>query len=223
MPSAPTLLLVGLGPGLSLAVCRRFAQAGHRIAFVVRTEAQVADFEGQFAAHGIEATGVTAPASDPAGLQAGLETLVERWGVPEATLYNVSIFRGEQPPSRIVPEEFVEDLKLNVLGALVTTQTLLAHYRRQGTGTLLYTGGGSALYPQAAYASLSIGKVALRNLVFAVADEVRAEGIRVGMLRIDGAIKPGTAFDPEKIAEAYYQMYAGLTLTGEVETVFGGA
>lgn len=219
--SQKTLLLVGLGPGLSAAVSRAFAKNGHRIAFIVRTPAHVADFEQQFAAEGIEAKGAAADASNPEALAQGLGALVDAWGVPDVLLYNVSIFRQEVP-SEIKPEEFVFDFRLNVQGALVATQTVLPGMLQRGSGTLLYTGGGAALSHSAPFTSLGVGKAAMRHLVHCIADEVRPKGISVGTFLINGAIKPGTPFGPEVIAPHYYAFYEKLTPTSEVELIFNG-
>lgn len=219
--SQKTLLLVGLGPGLSNALVREFAKHGFRIAFIVRTPDKVAEFEKQLRADGIEALGVAADASDPVDLAEGIQTLLGEWHLPDVLLYNVSIFRM-QSPSEINPEELVLDFRLNVQGALVATQTVLPGFKARGHGTLLYTGGGSAFSFHAPFTSLGMGKGAMRHLVHCIADEVQKEGISVGTFVINGAIKPDTPFAPEVIAPHYYRFYEQLTPTSEVEVVFNG-
>ena len=76
-----------------------------------------------------------------------------------------------------------------------------------GQGTILLTGGGFALRPLAALTSLGIGKAALRNLAFSLAEELGPRGIRVGTVTILGSVAPCTAFDPASIAEAYWALH----------------
>jgi NAD(P)-dependent dehydrogenase (short-subunit alcohol dehydrogenase family) len=88
---------------------------------------------------------------------------------------------------------------------------------------MLFTGGGLALRPEygASVPSLAAGKSALRGLVLAMAAELAADGIRAGLITIAGMVQAGTAFDPDRIAELYWQFHAGAVRS--VETVFDGS
>ena len=75
----------------------------------------------------------------------------------------------------------------------------------QGAGRILLTGGGLALHPNAQAASLSLGKVAIRSLAFMLAQELRGTAIRAATVTICGYIQTGSYFDPQRIAEVFYQ------------------
>lgn len=51
-------------------------------------------------------------------------------------------------------------------------------------GTILVTGGGFAIYPNADWLSLSIGKTGGRALALALAPELAKKNIRVGISRL---------------------------------------
>ncbi len=70
--------------------------------------------------------------------------------------------------------------------------------------TILFTGGGFADHPVPALATLSLGKAALRSAATILGAELAEDRIRVGSVTIAGAISPGTPFDPDRIAEAYW-------------------
>ncbi|MCB2289796.1 SDR family NAD(P)-dependent oxidoreductase [Clostridium sp. CS001] len=74
-------------------------------------------------------------------------------------------------------------------------------------GTILFTGGMLALNPVASRASASISKAGLRNLAFTLADELSPCGITVGTITIGGVVQSGTFFDPDLIAESYWELY----------------
>ena len=96
--------------------------------------------------------------------------------------------------------------------------------RAAGRGTLLFTGGGLALYPEygAGVSSLAAGKAGLRAFAFALAKELAPEGIHVATVTIAGTVKPGTAFDPDRIAEEYWALHAQPADSWSVERVFDG-
>jgi hypothetical protein len=68
------------------------------------------------------------------------------------------------------------------------------------------TGGGFADHPIPAFATVSLGKVALRSAAKMLAADLEPEGVRVTTLTIAGQIVPTTAFDPDKIAQCYWDI-----------------
>jgi NAD(P)-dependent dehydrogenase (short-subunit alcohol dehydrogenase family) len=97
---------------------------------------------------------------------------------------------------------------VNVIGALISAKQVLPHMREQQRGSILFTGGGLALGPAPQYASLAMGKAALRNLAYSLGGELEDENILVGTVTIAGYIKPGTHFAPERIADAFWALHA---------------
>jgi NAD(P)-dependent dehydrogenase (short-subunit alcohol dehydrogenase family) len=64
------LLLVGAGPGLGVAVARRFAVGGYRVTLVARSKDKLADLVNSLSDTGAEVATIEADASDPEGLGA---------------------------------------------------------------------------------------------------------------------------------------------------------
>jgi hypothetical protein len=69
-----------------------------------------------------------------------------------------------------------------------------------------HDGGGFADHPIPALATVSLGKAALRSAATMLGPDLKADGVRVTTLTIDGQIVAGTPFDPERIAERYWQV-----------------
>ena len=78
--------------------------------------------------------------------------------------------------------------------------------RGGGGGTLLFTGGGFADALPQSLATLSLGKLALRGVATMLARELRDDGIHAGSLTILGQIAAGTPLDPDRIADAYWEI-----------------
>ena len=75
-----------------------------------------------------------------------------------------------------------------------------------GFGTMIVTGGGFADHPIPALATVSLGKAALRAAATMLGADLEPDGIRVATLTIAGRIVAGTAFDPERIAERFWDV-----------------
>src|SRR5580700_3407857 len=69
------LMLVGAGPGLGMAIARRFAVGGYRITLVARSADGLRDLAGTLADTGAKVSTVAADASDPDGLGARMTEL----------------------------------------------------------------------------------------------------------------------------------------------------
>jgi short-subunit dehydrogenase len=69
------LLLVGAGPGLGMAVARRFAVGGYRVTLVARSTDKLGDLADSLSDTGAEIGTIEADASDLEGLGARLTEL----------------------------------------------------------------------------------------------------------------------------------------------------
>ena len=57
--------------------------------------------------------------------------------------------------------------------------------------------------PHPNLATLSLGKLGLRRVANLLGTQLADDGIRVLTLTVNGAVEPGTPFDPDHIAERY--------------------
>ena len=199
--------IVGAGPGVSLAVARRFGREGFRIALIARRENALADYQVELATAGVESFGFAADAGDARSLRGAFERIANQLGPTAVLVYNVAA-NAPGSPSTLDGERLVEAFRSNVVGALVASQQVIPQMQTTGSGTMLFTGGGLALSPWPQAAALAVGKAGLRNLVYSLAAELEPAGIHVATVTIAGMVQPGTEFDPERIAEVYWQLHA---------------
>lgn len=213
------LIVVGIGPGVGAAVARRFAREGYAVGAVARSAAGLAAQLEPLRAAGTVVEGVTADAGDPAALQAAIALLQQRLGPAEVLVYNAAGVRMT-PLATLAAAELAEDLAISVVGALAAAQAVLPGMRERGAGSVLLTGGGYAFEPAPALASLGVGKAALRNLAFSLHADLQPAGVHAATVTIAGPVQPGTAFDPDRIAEAYWALHQQPRGAFDRETIF---
>jgi NAD(P)-dependent dehydrogenase (short-subunit alcohol dehydrogenase family) len=214
-------IIIGYGPGVSGAFAEAIAREGHALALIARDAAKLDAAAKALRASGFDAEGFAADASDAASLTAALDAARARFGDAEVLLYNAAFWRPG-PVLNTTPESFDADFHVCVTGALIAAQALAPAMIEAGRGTLLFTGGGLALYPSPQAPSLSIGKAGIRALALMLAEELAPKGIRVGTVTIAGEVAPNTAFAPEKIAAAFLSLHHGLPDPKTAEMLFSG-
>jgi short-subunit dehydrogenase len=202
------LLLVGAGPGLGTAVARRFAVGGYRLTLVARNPDGLSDLAGTLADTGAEISTIAADASDPDGLGARLKQLFLQSGAPGVIVYNAVMGAADRLLTSSVAH-LQAAYSVDVISAIVVAQVAAPAMRAAGRGTIIVTGGGFADHPIPALATVSLGKAALRSAATMLGADLGPDGIRVATLTIAGQIAAGTSFDPERIAERYWDVVRG--------------
>jgi NAD(P)-dependent dehydrogenase (short-subunit alcohol dehydrogenase family) len=210
-----SVFVIGAGPGIGQSVARRFARDGMAVGVIARSQATV-----DAALAGLPAgSGATADAADEDGLRAALDTLVAQLGVPDVLVYNAAIIQTDAIGDLSV-RRHTEAWAVNVVGAITAAAHLLPRMAERGAGTYLLTGGMPAPVP--ALTSLSLGKAGVRALTELLAAQFGPAGVHVATVTVAGAVAPGTAFDPDAIAEEYARLHAQPRAAWERETVFAG-
>jgi short-subunit dehydrogenase len=199
------LLLVGAGPGLGVAVARRFAQGGYRVTLVARSSDALVRLADDLADTGADLDTMSADASDPEDLGVRLSALYRASGAPGLIVYNAVMGAPDHLLTSSVAH-LQTAYAVDVIGAIVVAQVAAPAMRAAGFGTILVTGGGFADYPIPGLATVSLGKAALRSAATMLGADLKQDGIRVATLTIAGQIVADTAFAPERIAERYWDV-----------------
>jgi NAD(P)-dependent dehydrogenase (short-subunit alcohol dehydrogenase family) len=213
-------LVVGAGPGIGAAVGKAFATDGMNVALASRNPARLEPHCQEI--H--RATGRwVRPFPVEAGSTDSLKTLFDavhaEMGPPEVVVFNAAhAHRGR--PTAVPVEQWLDDFRLNVLGALTCAQLAAPGMRERGHGSILFTGGGFAHEPSALYASLSAGKAALRSLTYSLAQELGSHGIHVATVTVYGLLQVGTHFDPGRIANHYVRLHHQSRGNFEIEVIY---
>ncbi len=218
-PTKPVCAIVGVGPGIGLAVAKKFAAENFSLALIARNADRVKQMAAD--ANVADAKAYGADARDRASLQSALTTASDDLGPIEVLVYNAAALTVATPTA-LAPEALEDDMAVSVVGALTALRSVVPTMLSRGVGTVLFTGGGLALYPSSAVTSLSIGKAAIRSLAFCLAEELADDPIRVGMVSVFGTVEPGTPFDPTKIAAAFWEVHTDKEGSLGIEIQFKG-
>lgn len=213
--------IVGMGPGVSAAVARRFGREGFAIGAVARGAEGLERHLAAWRADGLTAAGATADAGDVPALHAALAKLRTELGEAQVLVYNAAGVTY-RPLADLTPEQFAADLQISTVGAFAAAQFVLPGMRARRSGTVLLTGGGFAFEPMPALASLGAGKAAIRNLAFSLFADLKDSGVHAATVTICGQVEAGTGFDPDRIADAYWALHAQPPGTFERELQFRG-
>jgi NADP-dependent 3-hydroxy acid dehydrogenase YdfG len=212
-----SLVIVGAGPNLGLAIARRFGREGFSVGLVSRNQEKLDGLAGELEADGITAAGAAADIRDSDGLAAAIRSLADRLGAVEVLEYSPLPAREFMKP---ILETTVDDvrgpLEFSVLGAVAATQAVIGPMLDAGRGTILFTTGGAAIKPYPLRAGVGIsfaGEVAYARMLH---EEVAPRGVHVAHTAIPGRIAPGEDHEPEDIAEILWSHHAN---RGDFQTV----
>lgn len=220
--TSPLAIVAGAGPGVGAAVARRFAAEGFRVALIARDQTRLASLAAPILAAGGAAVTYAADLSVHSDVVDVMARILREHGSPAVLLWNAALW-SETPALSLDPADFDRQLRLGLTCAVTAIQAAAPSMNARGKGTILMTGGGLALAPQygGVVPALTAVKSALRGFVHASAPEFADQGLRLGMVTIAGQVVPGTAFDPDRIAEAFWAIHAGEQ--AQTERIFDGS
>jgi NAD(P)-dependent dehydrogenase (short-subunit alcohol dehydrogenase family) len=200
-----TVAIVGAGPGLGSALARRFAKAGWSVALVAKRQDVLDAGLSELVPFVVNTCAAGADVVDRPSLGRAFASVERALGVPDVVVYNASIYQGEAA-LELSDEALRLALDVHVVGALNTAQYAIAAMRRADQGVLVFTVNSLARSPEAMSAALSIGKGAQLNLALSLERELADSPIHVGVVTVCGPIKAGTFYDPDRLANIYWEL-----------------
>jgi NAD(P)-dependent dehydrogenase (short-subunit alcohol dehydrogenase family) len=197
------IVMVGVGPGIGVAVARRFVREGMSAGLIARSEEKVKAAADALA--GAEVLAVTADSTDEVGLRAALDRVINAHGVPDVVVYNAAVIQPDAVGD-LTAQQQLDAWAVNVVGAITTAAYVVPSMVERGSGTFIITGGMPE--PKPAYVSLSLGKAGVRTLVTLLDQQYGAAGIHAATVTVGGGVAPGSLWDPEDIADHYWRLHA---------------
>lgn len=194
--------MVGVGPGLGLAVARRFAREGMTAGLIARSEATVKAAAEELGS--ADVLPVTADVTDEGALRAALDRVVDAYGVPEVVVYNAALVQADRIGD-LTARQHLDAFAVNVVGAITTAAHLAPAMAERGSGSFLITGGMPV--PKPDYASLSLGKAGMRAVVTLLHQQYGAAGVHAASVTVSGGVSPGSLWDPDDIADHYWRLH----------------
>jgi NAD(P)-dependent dehydrogenase (short-subunit alcohol dehydrogenase family) len=213
-------IVIGAGPGIGLAVARRFAVEGLPVGLIARTAATLDSVATDLAKTGAETAAETADVRDELALRSALDRIVNTLGVPEVLIYNAAVVQWDEF-GELTANRHLDAWATNVVGAITAIGHIAPRMADRGSGTVIITGGMPTPIPEVT--SLSLGKAGVRALTELLATRLGPSGIHVATVTVGGAVERGTAFDPEEIAEQYWLLHTQARDEWDRELLYTGS
>ncbi|MEE9254485.1 MAG: SDR family NAD(P)-dependent oxidoreductase [Pseudomonadales bacterium] len=192
--SDPVCLVTGVGPGTGVAICRRFADGGYRVAMLARRLERLRSFETDIDG----ATAYEADVTDRDRLEEVLDRVHEELGTPTVIVHNA--VRGTfGNVMEIEASDLEQNFRVNVLGLLHLTQLGVPAMIDGDGGAIIVTGNTSARRGRGNFAGFAPTKAAQRILAESMARHLGPQGIHVAYLIIDAVI--GSPRTRERMSE----------------------
>lgn len=211
-------LVVGVGPGLGAALCRRFAAAGIRVAMGARREAALKSLTDEIGSGNGQIRGYAADATDEKAVASLFAKVKADLGEPDLVVYNAGAFQRTSILEASAAD-FERCWRVGCFGGFLVGREAARIMATRGSGTILFTGATASLRGSAQFFNLAVGKFGLRALAQSMARELGPKGVHVAHVTIDGQIAgpyyadlakqrgPDALLDPDGIAETYYQLH----------------
>ena len=191
---------------MGYATAARFASEGFQIVLSARNPTNTRDLADRLKAKGYRAEVRTVNSADPESVAALIADIEKQFGSIDVLHYNAASLRKAtlREQSRA---SFVEDLAVNIGGALVATQAVIQQMGERRSGTILLTGGGLSLAPNSEFISLSIGKAGIRTLTLGTFESLKRQGIHIATVTVSAAVAPDSE-EAEAVAERFWQLHS---------------
>jgi NAD(P)-dependent dehydrogenase (short-subunit alcohol dehydrogenase family) len=204
--SGKIALVTGAGQGIGLAIARRFAEAGAKIAAADLSRERAESAAAQLILDGHRAAPFEADVSDPVHAKKMIAGTVEAFGRIDILVNNAGIGHVK-PFLEISIDEWQRILDTNLTGTFLCSQAAALAMVQQGSGTIINIAsisgerGGTG---RAAYGASKAGVILLTKVM---AIELAAAGIRVNCIS-PGPTETGQVqqYHDTATREAYYRL-----------------
>jgi NAD(P)-dependent dehydrogenase (short-subunit alcohol dehydrogenase family) len=226
-----TALITGGTQGLGLQIARHYLRAGIAgvcicgrdpdVLVAAREELQGAAGSDQ------EVIAEVADVSSAADVERLLDTTLERF--PELTILvnNAGVYGPMGTIDRVDWREWARAIEINLLGSMLPSRALVAHFVRRSYGKIVQLSGGGATNPLPGLSAYAASKAAAVRFAETLAEELREHHVDVN------AVAPGAlntrmldevlAAGPERVGPGFYERALEQQRSGGVPLERGAA
>ena len=215
------IALVAAGQRLGLSLGKIFGGHGFEVALIARSKERLGELTEKLAAEGVTAAGFAADVTDRPALAAALDRAAGQFGGIEVLHYS-SPGAGTTQALRstgaldVTADTLQPQIESICYGAITATRAVLPAMLAAGTGTLLYTTGGSSVTPAPVFVSAGMAGAALRKWALTLNGVLAGRGVYAGHVAIGtwiagtpGAPEGTPLKDPDDIARLYWDLHTG--------------
>lgn len=171
------VLITGGGRGVGRATALRLAREGAAVALLARTRGDLDAVVGEVTAAGGAAIAAVADVGDAVQVRGAVEGAIRSLGGLDGLVLNAGL--GVHGPVETYPvEDWQESIATMLTGPFLVAQAALPALKAAGDARIVAIGSGAAYAGYANLASYCAAKWGLRGFMLALAEEVKADGIR---------------------------------------------
>jgi len=176
-----TALITGAGKGIGRAVALALANEGVQVGLVARTEKDLQAVAQEAGALGVKTAVATADVSDINSVNAAVAKIRQELG-PIDILINNAGTAAFGKFLELTPEQWENQVKVNLFGVYYTTRAVLPEMIERQTGDIVNVSSTAGLKGAPVTSAYSASKFGLMGLTDSLMQEVRKHNIRVTAL-----------------------------------------
>ena len=174
-------LVTGAGKGIGRAIALALASQGALVGLIARTEKDLQAVAGEIKASGGKASIATADVSDIASVNKAVENIQQQLGSIDILINNAGTGKFGKF-LELDPEEWENQVKVNLFGVYYVTRAVLPQMIERQTGDIVNISSTAGLKGAAGTSAYSASKFGVMGLSESLMLEVRKHNIRVTAL-----------------------------------------
>ena len=167
------VLLTGASRGIGHALARTLAADGCRLVLTARSRAPLEALRDALAAAGTEVVAVTGDVGADDDARRMADTALEAFGRVDVLVNNAAVLTEPRPVVETPPEDWMETLRVNVVGTANLVRHVLPHMEHRGEGVVVNLSSGWGRVADADVAPYCASKFGVEALTQAVAKETQ--------------------------------------------------
>ena len=201
-----SVLIVGVGSGLSASLARLCASKNMNIVLAARNVDKLRNLKEE-----INAQTFKCDSSDIESVSNLFKETDKTIGIPNLVIYNPSV-RLKGSITELDPKQTQKAINVTCFGAFLVAQEASKRMLKRKSGSIFFTGASASIKGFANSSVFAMGKFGLRGLAQSLARELHPKNIHIGHFIIDGGIGRQSIgnyemINPDSIAKTYLQFH----------------
>ena len=202
-----SVLIVGVGKGLSASLARLCASKGMKVILAARNVDKLEDLKKE-----VKAETYKCNSSNIESVKNLFKETDKTIGTPNLVIYNASSRPSRSGVAELNPEQVQQAFNITCFGAFLVAQEATKRMLKRKSGSIFFTGATAGVKGFANSSAFAMGKFGLRGLAQSLARELHPKNIHIGHFVIDGGIgkkstKDYQMINPDEIAKSYLDFY----------------
>ena len=202
-----SVLIVGVGSGLSASLARLCASKGMKVVLAARNIEKLEDLKKE-----VSAETYKCDSTDIESVKNLFKETDKTIGTPNLVIYNASSRPSRNGVAELDPKQVQQSINVTCFGAFLVAQEATKRMLKRKSGSIFFTGATAGVKGFANSSAFAMGKFGLRGLAQSLARELHPKNIHIGHFVIDGGIgkKPMGDYqmiNPDEIAKTYLDFH----------------